>query len=408
MSACSLSYLLLLSGTTVAAALARSARGRRLAIGLADVVFLVPFIMDPSAAALLALFVLGGYAVVRAAPNRGRLAAAGAVLTVLFLALVKRYAFLALVLPAKLLDHTLELVGVSYMAFKLIHMLVDAKEWTLAPLSFLTYLAYQLSFLTLLAGPIQRYNDFQAWWEGLDAPAPARAESLAAWDRILSGVIKSGLVGVLALRVHDRAAELVLAHPGRLKALAGFLAALYSYPLFVYFNFSGYCDIVIGGGRLLGLSLPENFNRPFAARNMIDFWNRWHISLSSWIRDYVFMAGYKRAAEAWGRPPRWIGLAMLFLSLFLAGVWHGSTWNFVIFGLIHGIGVVAVDMYGRMLQTRLGRDGLARYQGLAAPRLAAVGFTFHYVCFSFLFFPSDLGRTAALLRAAAAAVAGRS
>ena len=73
----------------------------------------------------------------------------------------------------------------------------------------------------------------------------------------------------------------------------------YAYPAFVYFNFSGYTDIVIGAGRLFGLGLPENFNRPYLARNTVDFWNRWHITLSTWIRDYVFMASYKWAAARW-------------------------------------------------------------------------------------------------------------
>ncbi|MFI5351167.1 MAG: MBOAT family O-acyltransferase, partial [Elusimicrobiota bacterium] len=161
---------------------------------------------------------------------------------------------------------------------------------------------------------------------------------------------------------------------------------------------------VIGSARLLGLTLPENFDRPFLARNMIEFWNRWHISLTQWIRDYVFMTSYKWTATRWASLKRPAGYVLLFAALFVAGVWHGSTWNFVLFGVVHGLGVAAASVYADALRARLGADGVKRYLQNRWLRRAAVLGTFHYVCFSFLFFPSDLGKTASMARAAAAAL----
>jgi D-alanyl-lipoteichoic acid acyltransferase DltB (MBOAT superfamily) len=131
--------------------------------------------------------------------------------------------------------------------------------------------------------------------------------------------------------------------------------------------------------------VPENFNRPYLARNMIDFWTRWHMSLTFWIRDYIFTPTYMGIARRW--PARAAGLAFLcyFLALFLAGVWHGATWNFVVFGVLNGIGVSAAKLWENVLIARYGRPGLRRY--LSSPpvrRLAQVA-NFHFVCLTIVF-----------------------
>jgi D-alanyl-lipoteichoic acid acyltransferase DltB (MBOAT superfamily) len=149
---------------------------------------------------------------------------------------------------------------------------------------------------------------------------------------------------------------------------------------------------VIGTGRLLGLALPENFNRPFMARNMIDFWNRWHISLSHWIRDYIFTPLYKNLTSVAPGGARVFGYACLFTALFLAGVWHGSSSTFVIFGLIHGVGVATNRVAEDWIVARYKRAGLRQYYGVPWVRYLAVFITMHYVCLSFLFFRPDLSQ----------------
>ena len=145
----------------------------------------------------------------------------------------------------------------------------------------------------------------------------------------------------------------------------------YSYAIFMYFNFSGYCDIVIAAAKLIGLTLPENFNRPYVARNVIDYWNRWHISLTHWIRDYVFMSSYKVVVKRSPARAKQLGYGLLFLSLFLAGVWHGSTAGFAVFGAIHGIGAATNQFYADTLRSWLGREGFNKYLRNRFYRVAA-------------------------------------
>ena len=184
------------------------------------------------------------------------------------------------------------MIGLSYMLFKFIHMAVDQSEGQLAPFTFATYANYQLLCFTLTAGPIQRYNDFYAYWTAESLPDWDGRDVVVSWSRLLTGMIKVGLIAPLAWDVFERSRSQLLLQPG-VEVLPRFAAFFYSYPVFLYFNFSGYTDIVVAAARLIGLTLPENFDRPYLARNIIDFWNRWHISLTHWIRDYIFMASYK-------------------------------------------------------------------------------------------------------------------
>jgi D-alanyl-lipoteichoic acid acyltransferase DltB (MBOAT superfamily) len=408
-STSSLAYLAFLVAAVLLFCAGGGPRPRRILFGAVNAAFAAFFVGSWTNAALLAAFVLGGYAAARLAQNRGRGAVPLSLLVsvpVALLLYVKRYAFLSLFLPSAALSHGLEIVGLSYMTFKLIHVVVDAREGALSPLSLPCYANYQLGFFTLAAGPIQRYDDFARWWNE-PSPAADEAESLAAWNRILNGILKSALLGTLALKVYTSAFDGVLAGASGRGALGRFLVAFYVYPIFIYLNFSGYCDVVIGSARLFGLTLPENFDSPFLARNMIDFWNRWHISLTFWIRDYVFMTSYKWFAARWNSLRRPAGYVLQFAALLIAGVWHGSTWNFFLFGAFHGLGVAGATMYGDALRRRVGADGVRLYLERPWLRRGAMLLTFHYVCFCFLFFPSDLHKTAAALRAVAAALGRR-
>jgi D-alanyl-lipoteichoic acid acyltransferase DltB (MBOAT superfamily) len=375
----------------------------------ANAAFLLPFVNNWQSWAGLAVLVLGGFMMVRLVQAQLRgwwlaLFIGGLVAAFLY---VKSYDFLSLALPERLLDHPIALIGISYMLFKLIHLLVDGWQRELVPVRLLTYANYQLGFFTLLAGPIQRYNDFASFWEGMGSILPERREVLLAWSRILTGMIKMALVGGVALMVYNRASTMALNADSALMALAAFAAMFYAYPAFVFFNFAGYTDIVIGSGRLFGLELPENFNRPYLARNMVDFWNRWHITLSTWIRDYVFMASYKWTAARWGSYARRLGYLLAFVSLFLAGIWHGSSWNFVLFGLVHGIGVAGTQIYGQTLRSAIGPAGVRSYLQNRWITAMAVLVTFHYVCFGFLFFAPGLGRTRNIIMNVLSTLVGR-
>jgi D-alanyl-lipoteichoic acid acyltransferase DltB (MBOAT superfamily) len=373
---------------------------RRFFLSITNVAFLVPLVPNPQSWACLVLFIGGTYGILSFSRTYRwwPLIPIGICTTIAAFVIIKRYSFLEYALPSSIWKHVVEVVGLSYMLFKFIHVLVDQWQGQLAPCSFMSYTTYQLAFFTLLAGPIQRYNDFHRFWEEMDPRPGDIRETLLAWNRILTGMVKMGLFASLASFAFERAGLNFEPQPIA-KLLSRFAIYLYSYPLFLYFNFSGYTDVVIGSAGLLGCVLPENFNRPYVARNVHDYWNRWHMSLTFWIRDYIFMASYKACAELFSSWQKLIGYGLIFLSLAFAGVWHGATANFAVFGAIHGLGAGANQAYADALKKMLGRSGIKRYQESRWIRCVAVLLTFNFVCFSLLFFSTGLERTLEILNA---------
>lgn len=373
---------------------------RRVILSLANLVFLLTFLENMSDALALAGFVLLSYGMLLAV-QRWRWRGTPAIfilLAVLVLLVLKRYYFLEGWLPEGLLQHSLGIIGISYMTFKLIHVIVDLRQGQLAPLDFPCYANYQLGFFSLVAGPIQRYNDFREFWAHCDEIDTTHGEGLRAWNRVLTGLLKVGALAPVAFYVYEATRDAVSSSSSASLTLAAFLGLFYAYPAYIYFNFSGYCDVVIGAARMLGMHHQENFNRPYLARDMIDFWNRWHISLTLWIRDYVFMSSYKSLVERWPRVAKPAGYVLLFVALLLAGIWHGPSMNFMIFGLIHGVGVAVAQLYADTLRAGLGREGMRAYLANPWIRGVATGVTLNYACFSFLFFAPGMDSTMRLLR----------
>ena len=413
MSVCSLEFLLALMLVAALFFHLPGTRARQLALAACNGGFLYLLIPNGATWVLLAAFLLGGYLAaqrLQARPSRLCLGLYVASVVGAFL-ILKKYDFLALFLPGWLLDHPVSIVGLSYMLFRHFHFLVDAMQGQIDQLSFWAYLNYQLNLFTLLSGPIQRYQEFREYWV---RPRPLLRnghELRAACLRILVGVVKIAVIGGLCLTVYDRGAAWFQQAasrpqgPGGAATLLRFAAMFYLYPAFVYFNFAGYCDVVIGGAALLGLKLPENFDRPYLARNMIDFWTRWHRTLSFWIRDYLFTPTYKAIATNWPRRAPSLAFLCYFVALFLAGVWHGSTWNFALFGLIHGAGVSAAKLWENHLVSRHGRKGLRQYMASRKIRAVAVAANFHFACMTFLFFPAELDRCLRMLGTVFSAVA---
>jgi len=328
---------------------------------------------------------------VRARPARSVVWAAILIVVSLF-AFIKRYSFIPSIAPVELFwkfwVDPLVVVGISYMLFKFIHMLVDESQGQLAPFTCFSYLNYQLAFFTLVAGPIQRYNDFKRSWDEMDLDPANASESWAAWNRILNGLIKMRVIASLIEDISNRAQ--VTAASGDPNHGWATLFLFYAGPVQLYFNFSGYTDVAIGSARLLGFKLPENFNRPFLARNVIDYWNRWHMSLSRWIRDYVFMASYKTAATSYPRWSRIWSYALLIVALLITGIWHGTTAGFAVFGILNGVGAAANRAFADVLKSFLGRAGVERYLRNRLIEFLAIVATFHYVCFCHLAFASDV------------------
>ena len=412
MSIASLEFLTLL--LAFAATFPRLPEGalRRAVLAACNVAWLALFLPNLESWVGLAIFLGSGYAaarVLRARPSSLVFSGYLAVLLVAFASL-QRYEFLGWIGADLLTTSAVRIIGLSYMLFRQIHFIVDSMQGQIQRPTLWSYLNYQLNLFTLLAGPIMRYPQFVAYWsdprsDGLDRHGVAKA-----YLRILIGMLKITGVGALCLLVYEKAGDRMgMMVVGSLAAsdasvLIVFLVMFYAYPAYVYMNFSGYCDVVIAGASLIGMSVPENFDRPYLARNMIDFWNRWHTTLGFWIRDYLFTSMYKSIAA---RVPRYApGLAFLcyFIALFLAGVWHGSTANWMIFGLLNGAGVAAAKGWETVLVTRRGRKGLRAYLGNRRIRTVAIVANVHFACATMLFIPEDLRRTFAMLRVVASAL----
>ncbi len=164
-------------------------------------------------------------------------------------------------------------------------------------------------------------------------------------------------------------------------ALAGAQGA---FLVHLFFDFAGYTEIVIGAGSLFGLRLPENFDRPYLAKSFLDFWSRWHMTLSNWFKVYIFNPVVMALTKHWtsANASAIHGCVAFFVTFFLVGLWHGTTWPFVICGLLFGIGASTNQLYKTLLRSRIGKK---RFDALSMKKpyvAAAVGFTFSYLCFS--------------------------
>lgn len=221
-------------------------------------------------------------------------------------------------------------IGISFYTFQSISYVVDVYRGRLKPCESLREYALYLSFFPqIVAGPIVRGDELLGQ---LRRPlSPTRDDVTEGMQRIVAGVAKKALVADY-LGVY---ADLVFGSPS---SYAGpeVVLAVYAYALQIYFDFSGYSDVAIGMARVLGVRLPENFDAPYRAATIADFWRRWHITLSRWVRDYLFLPLGLLAGRS-----RLLRYASLLASMVLVGLWHGIGWGFLLWGALHGAALVA-------------------------------------------------------------------
>ena len=264
-------------------------------------------------------------------------------------------------------------VGISFYTFQGIAYVVDAYRREVVPMpGLLDFLLFMAFFPKLLAGPICRPRQLLPQ---IMAPAPAEIEHPSrAVLLIASGLLKKMvLASFLATGMVDQVFQI----PGDYSSLE-LVVAVYAYTAEVYLDFSGYTDMARGLALLLGFALPENFRYPYAATNIGDFWKRWHITFSTWLRDYVY---FPLGGSKCSRPRTYLNLIITFT---VCGIWHGSQWTFVIWGMLHGVGLA---LYRASLDVR--RD-------LKVPRItawwwAAAGWfvTLAFCAFSRIFFKAN-------------------
>ena len=269
-------------------------------------------------------------------------------------------------------------VGISFYTFMAVSYVVDVFRDRIEPAPWLDFFLYLSFFPHLVAGPIVRGEELLPQFRR--RRDPRRVDLAGAAFLILRGLFKKVVISsYLAAAIVDP----VFADPARFGAL-DVLFAVYSYAVVIYADFSGYTDIAIGIVILLGFRFPENFDRPYTARTVQDFWRRWHITLSRWLRDYLYipLGGSQKGARR--------TYLNVMITMLLGGLWHGAAWTFVAWGGLHGLGL-AVGRWRTAQRTAQGLDPLPDDPlTVARQRLA----TFHFVCLGWVFFRADSFGTA--------------
>ncbi len=253
-------------------------------------------------------------------------------------------------------------LGISFYTFQQIAYIVDAYKHEIQPCSFFTYVLFVIYFPQLVAGPIVHYQEMMPQFG---------FHKKVRWDLMWEGlfIFICGLFKKIIIA--DKLAVFVQQGYGNVDQI-GFLGAWLlslSYTFQLYFDFSGYADMAIGSGLFFGIRLPENFNSPYKALDIQDFWRRWHITLSTWLKNYIYI-------PLGGSHCTLLRTCInLFLTFFIGGIWHGAGWTFILWGTFHGLATVIHHLW--------------RQTGLHLNKFFAWFITFNFVNFALIFFRAE-------------------
>ena len=272
-------------------------------------------------------------------------------------------------------EYTLEIprialpLGISFVIFECIHYAVECYHKKIPDHTFLDFFVFIFFFPSLVSGPIKRFNDFfKQTKENKKFDSSLVSVGIGL---IVTGLFKKVVIADTMNFWTDRFSDPASYSPGSL------WAAALAYSIKIYFDFSGYTDIARGVGKLFGFVLPLNFNYPYFRSNIASFWRHWHMSLSSWIRDYIYipLGGSRK------RPLRVV--ANLLLVMAICGLWHGAGWNFALWGLYHGIGLAVYFAYKKIRSSSAKKTNAVPWYRYGLGTLATFAFvTFGWVMFA--------------------------
>ena len=265
-------------------------------------------------------------------------------------------------------------VGISFYSFQLLSYAIDVYRRELEEeKDFLDYAFYITFFPQLVAGPIVRAKNFLPQLK--KDIVLSRSEIEKGFFLIMMGLFKKSILADYLSQYND----LVFANPGAYSG-AETLMAIYGYAIQIYCDFSGYTDMAIGMGKMMGFDLGINFNKPYQSTSLTDFWRRWHISLSSWLRDYLYipLGGNRK-----GKLRTYINLL---ITMLLGGLWHGANWKFIFWGGMHGVGLAVDKLWQKLTKGKL--------RNYLVFRILGWFITLHFVVALWVFFRADSFETA--------------
>jgi membrane protein involved in D-alanine export len=269
-------------------------------------------------------------------------------------------------------------LGISYVTFRSLDVVFGIQDGLIKELRLRDFWLFLLFFPTIASGPIDRYRRFMKDWEQPRSRAAYLLDLDVAVDRIVRGFLYKFILAYLIKQYWMDPAS----------AGHGFwsmVSYMYAYSFYLFFDFAGYSAFAVGVSHIFGVHTPENFNRPFLAQNIREFWNRWHISLSTWFRDHVYMRFVMWATRRKLLRDRFLISALGFtVSMGLMGVWHGLQWHYIVYGFYHAALMVGIEYLGRWNKEKKvwGTGPVFRWAGVFV--------TFQVVCFGLLIFSGKL------------------
>ncbi len=270
-------------------------------------------------------------------------------------------------------------LGISYVTFRALDIVFCLRDRVIAVPETLDLLMFLFFFPTISAGPIDRYRRFLPDWKRKRTRAEFLSDLDGAMHRFFRGLFYKFIIAAL-IKQHW------LEPAARSGSFGALLSYMYAYSFYLFFDFAGYSAFAISLSYLFGIHTPENFDRPFLARNIRDFWNRWHITLSFWFRDHVYMRFLLAAARGkWFRSMDTAAILGYFLAFGLMGLWHGIEPHYILYGLYQATLLSGFHIFSSWNKAhRYWRDGLLS-------NALAIFITFHLVCFGLLIFSGRIG-----------------
>ncbi|MFZ7755223.1 D-alanyl-lipoteichoic acid biosynthesis protein DltB [Bacillus thuringiensis] len=347
------------------------------------VMIAIIFSDKPKQAIMLAAFIIWqyalikGYLILRKQNNSTFMFCIAVILSILPLILAKIAPFVPEL-------HSIVFAGMSYVTFRAVQMVFEVRDNLIKELSFFNFWEFVLFFPAISSGPIDRYRRFQK-----DIQKPPSAEEYqkllyTGLNRIFQGFLYKFIIAHLITTYLVKA---VFANQDTLLSNAIFM---YATSMQLFFDFAGYSAFVIGISYMMGIKTPENFNKPFLSRNIKDFWNRWHMSLSFWFRDFIYMRFVFFATKKKLIKNRYtISYIGAFLNFFIMGIWHiqgSAVAQYVIYGLYHAALFILFDIFERKNKKH------KFWPNNKFTHVLAIVITFHVVCFGFLIFSGHLNR----------------
>ncbi len=276
-------------------------------------------------------------------------------------------------------DYQLFFLGLSYVTFRSLDVIIGIQDSVITSIAPLQYLTFLLFFPTISSGPIDRYNRFAEDWKR----DRTREDVLQDLDKAIHMIFTAFLYKfILAALIKQYWLDPV-SHGAGIVTIASYM---YAYTFYLFFDFAGYSLFAIGFSYFFGIHTPDNFNRPFLSRDIRDFWNRWHMSLSFWFRDHIYNRFIFAALKGkWFKNRYTASYLGYIITMGLMGIWHGTDLHYIVYGLYHGVLLAVTTWLDRRYKgNRLLNDKRFIWRG------ASILLTFHLIAFSLLIFSGRL------------------